>query len=343
MQPQGVVVDRAWPSAAGYSSLRADLTILDVQPFTPYFWAHQFGIQRGSGGYIGLQSNGNRSKGTPGKSALFSIWDADAVTGPADGECGTFGGEGEGYHCIDDFDWQLGRTYTLRISPGSEDGQPGRWWSGWVLDTVTGADTWLGSIHVPWAGQLGASSGTWTEYFGSLDACADQPYSSVRWGSLVADNGDRPVNKLTYYNGNPANELCPNGRMTAEPGGAVLQEAGGAVQRPEPEQVRSINVHLRAGVMRSTGPARGRRSRSLTMRVHYDAVQWPIVLKSRLTGPGGYLRQLLPIRTVADGPGRLMVIYRATVRRPGTYTIRTMLAASENVAAATVTRSLRVR
>jgi len=234
VQPQGVVVDRWWPDPAGYTSLRADLTILNVTALTPYFWAHQFMIQGGDTGYIGLQSNENVATAVPGKSALFSIWNANAVTGPANGNCGTFGGEGEGYHCIDPYNWQVGHTYTLRISPGPADGQPGRWWSGWVLDNTTGVDTWLASIHVPGTGQLGTYSGTWTEYFGYLGSCAQQPYSRVRWGTLVANNGDLPYSNIRYYNGNPNNLLCTNGRMTAESGGAVLQEAGGTVQTPDP-------------------------------------------------------------------------------------------------------------
>ena len=43
-----------------------------------------------------MQTNGNRFNGTTGDTAIFSLWNANATSGPS---CGVFGGEGNGYSC----------------------------------------------------------------------------------------------------------------------------------------------------------------------------------------------------------------------------------------------------
>jgi hypothetical protein len=149
-----------------------------------YFWAHQFRLIGGEGGYIGLQTKGNRADGSLGKMAIFSIWDAEEAEGP-----GTirFGGEGEGWSCRIPYQWQAGRAYGLRVfTPG------GGWWGAKVRDEATGVVSELGGIRVPghWR-NLDSWSIMWTEYYGPpLNSCSDLPYSSVVFGTPTANHGE---------------------------------------------------------------------------------------------------------------------------------------------------------
>ncbi len=54
---------------------------IDPGPNATYFWAHQFGLVGGEGGYLGLQTKGNRADGSLGKLAIFSLWDATGSDG----------------------------------------------------------------------------------------------------------------------------------------------------------------------------------------------------------------------------------------------------------------------
>jgi hypothetical protein len=219
---QGSSIGRDWPSHAGYSTMDAQLTPLVVGTGAPYFWAHQFGFQDSGGGYIGLQSGGYRHDGTRGKTALFSIWDADDAVGPYSIVCIPFNNEGSGQSCMLPYEWQLGRSYRLTVAFAST-GATGAWWSGTVVDEVTGTATRIGEIHVPWKRMLGWSTTTFTEYFGGdLAACSDQPYSKVLWGTMRADGVDAPTVDDYLYQG----DNCGNARITDEPDGDVYQEAG---------------------------------------------------------------------------------------------------------------------
>jgi hypothetical protein len=156
---------------------------LDPGPDTTYFWAHQFRIEGGEGGYIGLQTKGNRADGSLGKMAIFSIWDALGAEG-----MGTvrFGGEGTGWSCRIPYMWEPGRAYRLRVST-----ETAGWWDASVTDTVTGTTSWIGRIQVPetWGG-LGTWSVMWTEYYGgALRRCEELAHSRVVFGFPVADDG----------------------------------------------------------------------------------------------------------------------------------------------------------
>ena len=82
-----------------------------------YFWAHQFQLVDGEGGYLGLQTKGNRADGSLGKMAIFSIWDAVEAEGAGPGGfgCVRFGGEGTGWSCRIPYHWVAGHAYRLRV------------------------------------------------------------------------------------------------------------------------------------------------------------------------------------------------------------------------------------
>ena len=170
---------------AGYKSFEHTLTPeVDPGPDATYFWAHQFRLIGGEGGYIGLQTKGNRADGTLGKMAIFSIWDAIEAEGP-----GTvrFSGEGTGWSCRIPYLWQAGRTYAMRIHTVG-----GGWWGAAVRDETTGEVDEIGGIRVPgdWR-NLDSWSVMWTEYYGlPLNSCNDLAHSSVIFGAPTAEEGE---------------------------------------------------------------------------------------------------------------------------------------------------------
>jgi hypothetical protein len=169
---------------AGYLSFEHVLVPeTDPGPESTYFWAHQFRMIGGEGGYIGLQTKGNRIDGSLGKMAIFSIWDAEEADGPAT----RFSGEGTGWSCRIPYQWQAGRAYGLRVfTPG------GGWWGGQVRDEATGQVSDLGGIRVPadWR-NLDSWSVMWTEYYGPpLGSCRDLAHSSVVFGTPTANGGE---------------------------------------------------------------------------------------------------------------------------------------------------------
>lgn len=191
------------PPAEGFNSLKHQLTIDAVTPNAPYFWSHQFQFIGGDGGYIGLQSQGNRVNGSVGKTAIFSVFGAGLAATP--GNCvveqaGFDGYNTSGSSCRIPYEWVQGRAYRLRTVKQTADSS-GTWWAGYVQDTSTGAETLIGQIKLPpsWKGH-GAWSVMWTEYFGAKPAtCADLPYSKVRFTKPWANAGTiRPVSTSNY-------------------------------------------------------------------------------------------------------------------------------------------------
>ena len=367
VRPLGTTINRTWPAHTGYTAQSAALTVLDVAsspswPLAkpPYFWAHQISFVHGDGGYVGLQSGGSSRSGIPGKVAVFSLWKADNAEAPAMETCRTFDNEGSGHSCILDYDWKLGRKYHMSITRGPDDGQPGSWWTGSVVDTTTGVATTIGSIHVPWTDGLGWWSTTFTEYFGrALATCAAQPYSRVRWGALPVNNGDQPVNELYYYTG----ESCDNARLTAEASGNVLQEAGGTTTKPPPAPVPAPtpapapapapippapkgDPQLAVAPPRGIVKVRGSNRRSLLLSVSYaSSVPDSAGVGVVVTGPRGFSARLFPYRRRAT-PGntaRREALFRAQVPRSGRYKVSAMFYGSVSWASAKAARSFTIR
>ena len=191
--PQGTYTEWRWPPStsfartllAGYRSFEHVLIPeVDPGPESMYFWAHQFRLIGGEGGYLGLQTKGNRADGSLGKMAIFSIWDAVEAAGPGTTR---FSGEGEGWSCRIPYLWQPGRAYALKVSSIG-----GNWWEAKVRDEATGIISQIGGIRVPERWRLLDSwSIMWTEYYGPpLDRCSDLAYSSVIFGTPLANDGE---------------------------------------------------------------------------------------------------------------------------------------------------------
>jgi len=201
--------------SAGYYNLDERITIDAHTPDAPLFWAHQFGFVSSGVGYIGLQM-------APGKKfARFSIWDATGASGP---NCHTFGGEGVGYTCeLPSYPWVVGRAYRLRVWQLFPEGT-GQWWGGWVQDTVSGTDTFIGRILVPHQ-RLLVSSVSWTEYYGvDLSSCDQTPKAKARWEFPTADNGSVRASSGSNVLGSGSG--CPTAARVAGIPSGSLQELG---------------------------------------------------------------------------------------------------------------------
>lgn len=137
------------------------------------YWAQQFfwtGANYGAA--MGLQTDGNRSNGTVGDTAIFSGWNANG----ARGSCRTFGGEGVGYNCAIAYNIVPGRLYRMRIWRQESDAS-GQWWGAWIKDEATGVDTAIGGVRVPHANTTISTTQNFVEYYGAKVGCTQVPRS----------------------------------------------------------------------------------------------------------------------------------------------------------------------
>lgn len=191
--PQGTYTEWRWPPStsfartllAGYNSFEHVLVPeIDPGPDARYFWAHQFRLIGGEGGYLGLQTQGHLVDGSLDKLAIFSIWNAVEAAGPGTTR---FSGEGDGWSCRVPYQWRPGHAYALKVSAIG-----GGWWEAKVRDESTAAITLIGGIRVPghWR-NLDSWSVMWTEYYGPpLEHCAELAHSSVIFGTPLANGGE---------------------------------------------------------------------------------------------------------------------------------------------------------
>jgi hypothetical protein len=224
--PRGPYSEWWWPDpplsggVRGWSSFEHRLVPeVDPGPESTYFWAHQFQLEDGEGGYLGLQTRGNRADGTVGKIAIFSLWGATGAVGRS---VVRFTGEGIGWSTRITYPWAAGRTYQLRLE-ASEVTPEGAWWTAWVADVERGDEDRIGVLRgAPGWGRLGTWSVMWTEYYGGpLQRCSDLPHVSATFSVPRADGAVLPA-RANHYVGNGT---CDTTRIT-ELDDAVRQEMG---------------------------------------------------------------------------------------------------------------------
>ena len=216
--PAGTYVNWYWPGTpGGYKERSWNFTALNDSSPSANFYAHQQGFVNGNGFYFGLQT---ANSGKP-KWALFSVWGTtQSSTRGGIGTCQPFSGEGEGQQCFAEYNWQAGRTYTLKVYEESR-----HWWRAQITDTVTGQTTRFGKIRTPrsWGG-LDTWSVEWTEHFIDREArCEDLPYSKVHWAVPVSNDSVRPSSSEPYIT---PNSCAFNSRITKQPDGSYIDEEG---------------------------------------------------------------------------------------------------------------------
>ena len=229
--PTGTYTEWNWPQVPvnedgkeGFLSFEHTLVIeLEPEEGVGYFWSHQVSLKKGETAYFGLQTLGRRPDDSEGKVAIFSIWNALGARGP--GLAKKFDGEGEGYHVIVPYDWQVGRHYRLRLFK-SGSSRKGTEWSAEVIDEATEEASLIGTITVPkkWA-YLDNWSVMWSErYTGKeIHDCSDVEHSKVWFETPTANGGSVKPEKHRNYTTEPAN--CPNSRVR-DKGNGVRHEMG---------------------------------------------------------------------------------------------------------------------
>jgi len=267
--PRGPYTDWHWPpppATARYTAQDLDLTVLsDPGPTTPYFFAHQFGFDKGVGGYVGLQTRATLGPGPDApiaKIALFSVFagcddrtatpgcprpqplfGASERSGPICSPMTSPGGnapEGPGASCRVPYEWREGVTYRLQVFLAAP-----HLWQANVVDVSTGAVTVVGQVRVPdtWGG-LSTFSVSWIEYYGDttkLENCADIPVARIRWdgaagtqalpGGVLGLGGRNPVTPPTSLHNHltPGAAHCSNSFVSdlSPVGSGVVQRVGG--------------------------------------------------------------------------------------------------------------------
>jgi hypothetical protein len=134
------------------------------------------------GGYTGLQTNGVRNNGTTGDTAIFSLWNANAASGPM---C-AYNGEASGYSCTLAYPFTVGTLYRYRVWRLNAD-SGGQWWGAWIQNTATGVDTSIGAIRVGATHTLMANVRNFAEYFGPPFACNAVPRSVADYTQPAAN------------------------------------------------------------------------------------------------------------------------------------------------------------
>ena len=169
------------------------------------FWTS---FQSGSGAYMGLQQDDRE-----GKKILFSMWDASSsskVRPYALSHCRRFDHEGNGGQCIMKYQWKPGAKYKLvmGIIPAKTGDVGFVRWGGWIVDTSSGAETFIGGYEVPHYNGLQGVGGILPhsilvnyEYYlaPSGVTCASMPTSSLTWAGLRLNGNVAPINATPLY------------------------------------------------------------------------------------------------------------------------------------------------
>jgi Domain of unknown function (DUF3472) len=177
-QNANIYVYWSFPTADGTGfAQNVDQEILIPRKAAATYWAQvwKWSDDPTIGGYIGLQTNGNRSDGSTGDTVNFSLWNSIAAMGPNKNSCQR-NGEAAGFNCASAYTIKEDVWYRLRVWKGQLD-PDGQWWAGYVENENTGVDTWVGSIKVAPTHQAMTSVQDFSEYFGPQVACNQVPMS----------------------------------------------------------------------------------------------------------------------------------------------------------------------
>lgn len=189
-------------------------TLLKVDELTAQsFFAHWMNREGSSslGMYIGIQEEADGYR-----QARFSVWDASEAS-TTSGDCQPFTGEGEGMSCTIPYAFVTGRWYKLRVWRLGA-GSTGWWWGAWIIDTVTGVESYIGQILAPDFGNIDQSK-TFTEKYGTLPPCGQNPYTKATFEAPSVNNGAG-----SFVHGTTFMDACAYGRITPVDDTVVLEQ-----------------------------------------------------------------------------------------------------------------------
>lgn len=149
------------------------------------YWAFEGSFADRTAWYFGLQPNGEY-----GKTALFSVFGANAE--PASVQCAAGADGGAGTHCHIRYDWTLGSAYQFIVRLVGGDSQHFVW-QGVVADLATNRVTEIGQISVAATrGLLEPGGATFSEFFHRTVPCPQQPRSEALWQQAMGYRGNQP-------------------------------------------------------------------------------------------------------------------------------------------------------
>lgn len=151
--------------------------------YWPVVW--KWGDDPSHGGYVGLQTDGERKDGTFGDTAIFSLWNANAFRGGA--ICTGFTNEGSGSSCRLAYTIRTDRLYRYRLWREEVDAG-GQWWGAWIKDQSTGVEMSLGGLRVAPSHTTITNAQNFSEYFGDQVACNAVPLSVVDFTQPAANS-----------------------------------------------------------------------------------------------------------------------------------------------------------
>ena len=165
-----------------------DQIVLPKTKASATFWTLTFdwGDTGSWAGYIGLQTNGNRSNGTTGDTAVFALWGAIAYSGDVASNRCAWNAEAQGHTCAIAYTFKPGFSYRYRMWKLNAD-SGGQWWGAWISSSETGVDTWIGNLRVPKEHVVAVVGVNFSEYFGTQVSCDAVPKSVVEFTQPAAD------------------------------------------------------------------------------------------------------------------------------------------------------------
>lgn len=225
------VVYWSFDAPQGAHSRNVDQVVNIKRTAPSTFWALYWSFLGGpDGGYVGLQTDGNRFDGSNGPTAIFSLWNANGSRNGS-GRCGAFGHEGVGLSCRGTFPISTSVYYRYRVDRLSADSK-GQWWGAWIYDPGRSINYHIGDIRVPQAAhsQINlANVSNFSEYFGPTLPCNQVPLSTAFYTQPAANRNSGNVYDYYSHFGTFLQGSCVTARLAQVTGtwtGTVLYQGG---------------------------------------------------------------------------------------------------------------------
>jgi hypothetical protein len=234
--------DWTWPDLL--TSLEWDLTVETELERDGYFFTHQFSLESGAVGFLGLQPRGGYTPDLSQPEVIITniivFWISAPFGGspPLDSELGDIQAPDartspqvqknlQWLTINARYDFSICRTYRLRVTNDATDAEGNLWYSAYIRDLTTDIETYVGRILVPaeW-GKMQVTTSMWSNRIGyqALSSCSDAEAASALFGtpSAVVDGETvAPSRSRNRYE----SPICPDARFTVLPNG-VRHELG---------------------------------------------------------------------------------------------------------------------
>jgi hypothetical protein len=179
----------------GFDSMTFTVRISEAPQRRSFYYAQQFKLVNGNGGYIGIQPRENQQG-----LAIFSLFGEHTM--PASPHCKKGADGGHGVSCSAPIPLDYKQDYYLTVARDNNDPAI---WRGTVKNVATGKKTEIGAWK-PAASAKGikANGGGFVEYFPQIEDCSAIPYTKGFFGnpSARAPNGHQfsgTIGHLTTY------------------------------------------------------------------------------------------------------------------------------------------------